>query len=87
MEQVPDKKHNLMEAKDFLGFYNQKYQHVETKTLQLKNCAKMLGFAKAYQKYIVQLKLLKALVANRGEDSSHCFKLSELIHDLEESCS
>ena len=48
----------------------------------------MLGFVKAYQKYVVQSKLLKSLVAS-SEDSiqTNSFKLSELVRDIIDICS
>jgi hypothetical protein len=45
----------------------------------------MLNFARAYQKYIVQLKILKSLT--KGNDITNHLKVSELIHDVTEACS
>ena len=84
LEQVSPKRIQLTEVRDFLEFYNQKYNSIEIKTLELKNCSKLLNFAKAYQKYIVQLKLLKSFT--KSEITNH-LKVSELMHDITEACS
>lgn len=85
LEQVLPKRVQLVEVRDFLQFYNDKYNQIETKTLELKNCAKMLNFAKAYQRYILHLKLLKSLTKS-NEITNH-LKVSELIKDITEACS
>ena len=44
----------------------------------------MLNFAKTYQKFILQLKLLKSLT--RNVDIVNHLKVSELIHGITEAC-